>query len=359
MKGIYVHIPFCKSRCTYCDFFSTTQLEQREEYVQTVLKEIAKRVPDNEEITTIYFGGGTPSMLTITQIERLLDALLAKTPTIPAEITLEANPGDLTLDKLKALKQMGINRLSIGVQTFDDIELKLLGRRHNSNQARQAVHDAQTAGFDNISIDLMYALPGQTMRIWKQNIQRALSLHVQHISCYCLSYEDGTPITLQLEDGIIQQADEETENKMYDELCAQLGANGFTHYEVSNFALPGKQSRHNSSYWNNTPYIGLGAGAHSYDGTTRRWNTADLAAYVKHMLSDSLYWEEEVLTDEQKNIEHIMLGLRTNGGIALTDELCAKARPMINEGLLKLQDGHIVATQSGLHILNRIIEQLI
>ena len=359
MIGIYVHIPFCKSRCLYCDFFSTTQLERREEYVQALLKEIAERVPDNEQITTIYFGGGTPSLLEIEQIERLLTALLTKSPTPPIEITLEANPGDLTLDKLLALRKMGINRLSIGVQSFDNAELQLLGRRHNAEQARQAVRDAQTAGFDNISIDLMYALPDETITTWKRDINEALALNVQHISCYCLSYESGTPLTNKLNAGQIVSVDEDIENRMYDELCKTLTANGFIHYEVSNFALPKKQAKHNTSYWNNIPYIGLGAGAHSYDGHKRRWNIADLEAYVKRMLSGSEYWEEEMLTEEQKNIEHVMLGLRTNLGIPLTNDLKVKAQPMIEKGLLKIKDGNIIATQSGLHILNRIIEQLI
>ncbi len=359
MKGVYVHIPFCKSRCAYCDFFSTTQLERREEYVQALLSEIAARVLDNDPIDTIYFGGGTPSLLETEQIERLLNALLAKTPTLPQEITLEANPGDLTLEKLTALKRLGINRLSIGVQSFNDAELRLIGRRHNAAQAIQAVRDAQTAGFDNISIDLIYALPEQSIESWRETIHTALQLGVQHISCYCLSYEDGTPLTRLLDDGKISRVDEDTENKLYDELCETLTANRFVHYEVSNFALPGRQSKHNSSYWNNTPYIGLGAGAHSYDGQNRRWNIANLAAYVRPMLSHSKYWEEETLTEEQKTIEQIMLGLRTKEGITLTEELKPKAQPLIAQGLLKQKDANIIATQSGLHILNRIIEQLI
>ena len=359
MKGVYIHIPFCKSRCAYCDFFSTTQLERREEYVQALLREIAARVPDNEPIDTIYFGGGTPSILETEQIERLLNALLKKSTTPPKEITLEANPGDLNLEKLTALKRLGINRLSIGIQSFNDAELRLIGRRHNAAQAIQAVNDAQTAGFDNISIDLIYALPEQTMESWRETIHTAIQLGVQHISCYCLSYEDGTPLTRLLDDGKISRTDEDTENKLYDELCETLTANSFIHYEVSNFALPNRQSKHNSSYWNNTPYIGLGAGAHSYDGQTRRWNIADLAAYVRRMLSDSKYWDEESLTEEQKAIEHIMLGLRTSEGITLTEELKPKAQPLIEQGLLKQTDTNIIATQSGLHILNRLIEQLI
>ena len=358
MIGVYVHIPFCKRRCKYCDFFSTTQLGRREAYVQALLQEIDERVPATD-IATIYFGGGTPSLLETEQIAQLLQALLNKTTTEPTEITLEANPGDLTPDKLQALRQIGINRLSIGVQSFDDEQLRFLGRRHNAEQARQAVRDAQAAGFDNISIALIYALPGETMTTWHRDIDEALNRNVQHISCYCLSYEPGTPLTKLLESGQVTQTDEEVENTMFDELRSQLQEHGFEHYEVSNFALPGFRARHNSSYWNDTPYIGLGAGAHSYDGQVRRWNIANLAAYVKRVSSHSTYWEEEVLTDEQKAIEHIMLGLRTRDGIALTAELRAKAQHLIADGLLREENGQLIATPSGLHILNRIIEQLI
>lgn len=326
--------------------------------MQALLQEIDERVPATD-IATIYFGGGTPSLLETEQIAQLLQALLNKTTTEPTEITLEANPGDLTPDKLQALRQIGINRLSIGIQSFDDEQLRFLGRRHNAEQARQAVRDAQAAGFDNISIDLIYALPGETMTTWHRDIDEALNRNVQHISCYCLSYEPGTPLTKLLESGQVTQIDEEVENAMFDELCSQLQEHGFEHYEVSNFALPGFRARHNSSYWNDTPYIGLGAGAHSYDGQVRRWNIANLAAYVKRVLSHSTYWEEEVLTDEQKAIEHIMLGLRTRDGIALTAELRAKAQHLIADGLLQEENGQLIATPSGLHILNRIIEQLI
>lgn len=347
------------SRCTYCDFFSTTNLPRREEYVQALLKEIADRVPDNNAISTIYFGGGTPSILETEQIARLLNALLGKTPVQPTEITLEANPGDLNLDKLKALRAIGFNRLSIGIQSFDDTELRFIGRRHNAIQARQAVAEAQKTGWNNISIDLIYALPGQTMETWRRNITSALELGVQHISCYCLSYENGTPLTRLMKEGRLKPTDEQTENNMYDELCSTLKNHGFIHYEVSNFALPGREAQHNSSYWNNTPYIGLGAGAHSYDGESRRWNIADLDTYITHIADGKPYWEDEQLTDEQKKIEHIMLSLRTRRGLKLTNELQAKAQPMIDKGLLSLSNGFITATQEGLHILNRIIEQLI
>ncbi len=354
--GVYIHVPFCKSRCIYCDFFSTTQLEKREEYVQAVVAEAQQRITQSADIQTVYFGGGTPSLLSVEQIERILTAI---NPVNAVEITLEANPGDLNLDKLRALRNIGINRMSIGIQSFRDEELRFLERRHTAQEARDAVLKAQKAGFDNISIDLIYALPGQTMETWQYNIAEALKLNVQHISCYCLTFETQSRLYRLASEGKITPADEELENAMYDELCKTLTANGYTHYEVSNFSKPNCRSQHNSSYWNNTPYIGLGAGAHSYDEQKRRWNIADLSAYVKHLLSMSKYWEEELLTPEQKEMEHIMLGLRTCEGISITNDLLAKAQPFLHSGQLAITDNRLHATQQGLHILNRIIEALV
>ena len=356
MLSVYVHIPFCKSRCLYCDFFSTTRLDLREQYVQALIREAQSRLTTNgQKLTTIYFGGGTPSILNVEQIQRILSVIY---PTNAIEITLEANPGDLSLDKLQALRAIGINRLSIGIQSFRDDELRLLGRRHNAQQAIDAVRLAQQTGFDNISIDLMYAIPGQTLDDWQFNNRQALDLHVQHISCYCLTYEPHTRLTQLVESGKLTPADEDTENQMYDVLCDKLAANGYEHYEVSNFALKNYHSRHNSAYWNDTPYIGLGAGAHSYDGTTRRWNIDDLQAYINAIANGSRYWEEEHLTSEQKSMEHIMLGLRTSDGIPVSDTLFAKAQPYLNSGHLTITDNHLVATRSGLHILNRLIDAL-
>lgn len=300
-------------------------------------------------------------MLSVEQLSCILHAVLEHTQCHPIEITMEANPGDLNLDKLRQLREVGFNRLSIGIQSFRDDELRLLGRRHNAEQAREVVRYAQQAGFDNISIDLMYALPGQTLADWQYNIAEALKLNVQHVSCYCLTYEPHTRLSQLVENGTLVPADEDTENAMYDILCSTLSEAGYEHYEVSNFALPNFRSRHNSGYWNDTPYIGLGAGAHSYDGTKRRWNTSNLDDYIQ---SSNLF-EEEILSSEQKAMEHIMLGLRTREGIVLTGELLTKAQPFLNAGELLIQtdsttqEKRLVATQSGLHILNRIIEALV
>ena len=376
MSGIYIHIPFCKSRCAYCDFFSTTQLSRREAYVDALCKEAKRRLATLDSkgstpnpITTIYFGGGTPSLLSPDQIARILHTIDAPQAI---EVTLEANPGDLTPNYLRAVREAGVNRLSIGIQSFDDEVLRLIGRRHTAAEAKAAVKAAKAAGFDNISIDLIYGIPSQystlnsQLSAWEAQIEQALQLGVQHISTYCLSYEEGTRMTRMLEQGEINEVDEDTENAMYDLLVSQLKEAGFEHYEVTNFALSGYRSKHNSSYWNRTPYIGLGAGAHSYDGArTRSWNPDNLEEYIRaqemeetpHSESASTMATYETLTDTDLYNERIMLGLRTAEGIAI-EELhdTALATPFIERGLLRQTDNRFIATISGIHILNRIIE---
>ena len=415
MAGIYIHIPFCKSRCCYCDFFSTTQLERREDYAHAIIAEFNdRRHLITEPIRTIYFGGGTPSQMPVESLRMILEAIIndntgdsynndnldnvsrqsygeadrsneseIRTPcrdkennTTPSyttlhhttpfpdeigdiEITLEANPGDITPEKARAWREMGFNRLSIGIQSFDDDLLRLIGRRHTAAEACEAVRMAQAAGFDNISIDLMYALPTQTMQQWQNDVHTALRLGVQHISSYGLIYEEGTAITKLLYNNKIEPIDEELEMQMYDYLIEQLTAHGFEHYEVSNFALSGRRSRHNSSYWNDTPYLGLGAGAHSYDGQCRQWNIADLDGYISQALTHTLAPEVELLSDEDHHTERVMLGLRTNRGVAKKDIDMRKAEKYIAQGLLEDNGEFVAATTQGFHILNRIIEELV
>jgi oxygen-independent coproporphyrinogen-3 oxidase len=357
MAGVYIHIPFCKSRCKYCDFFSTTHIEKQAQYADALLAEWESRKQElKEEVKTIYIGGGTPSTMdgsTLSKIAQLCAELH------PQEFTLEANPGDITPEKVRAWKNMGINRLSIGIQSFDDGLLQLIGRRHTAEQARQAVAIAQAEGLDNISIDLIYALPSQTMQQWKNDVAEALQLGVQHISTYGLMYEDGTALTTLLEHGVIEAVDEDTEVQMYDHIVEQLTKHGFEHYEVSNFALPNRQSKHNSNYWNDTPYIGLGAGAHSYDGNIRKWNINNLDTYIKQAMVHNLQPEQETLTSNERYTERVMLGLRTNQGIAINEIDTSKAQPYIEQGLLEKKGNRIAATTKGYHILNRIIEDLI
>ena len=356
MAGIYIHIPFCKRRCLYCDFYSTTLLERRAEYVEALLLEIAARKEETgEAIRTIYLGGGTPSTLEAGDIARLLQAVGT---TDAEEITMEVNPGDVTEAYLRDIRQAGINRLSIGIQSFDDELLTLLGRRHNAAQAIEAVRMAQKAGFDNISIDLMYALPTQTMSQWQADIETAVSLNIQHISSYGLMYEEGTALTLRVEKGELEVQEEEMENAMYDYLCKRLKQAGFVHYEVSNFALKGFEAKHNSSYWDGTPYIGIGAAAHSYNPPARSWNPDDLNAYIRGIKAGTLQQESETLTETDRYNERIMLGLRTNKGVA-RELIHGDVDTHIEAGLLReTKDGRIIATQEGLHILNWIIEDL-
>jgi oxygen-independent coproporphyrinogen-3 oxidase len=371
MAGIYIHIPFCKSRCKYCDFFSTTHLSRRDEYVSALLREWQMRQQAffallqerQETVNTIYIGGGTPSTLDISSLQLILDQVLHSLKRVNLEevreITLEVNPGDVTAEKAAAWRSMGINRLSMGVQSFSDTLLQLMGRRHSAQQAREVVATAKAAGFDNLSIDLMYALPSQTIEQWQQDVAQALLLGVQHISSYGLIYEEGTILTTLLENGVIQAVDEDLEMQMYDYLVNQLTAHGYEHYEVSNFALPGRQSQHNSSYWCDTPYLGLGAGAHSYDGLSRWWNPSNLDTYIADAQTHTLQAEQEELTAEARHMERIMLGLRTNQGIAIELVDSAKAEYYIQQGLLYLEGDRLIATTQGFHILNRIIEDLV
>ncbi len=358
MAGIYVHIPFCYSRCSYCGFFSTTELSQRSIYVDALLKEYQLRadyLPQGEPVRTIYIGGGTPSQLANKDLERLLRAL----PVAEAEeVTIEANPSDMTEAKLRAWREMGINRLSIGVQSFDEGMLAFLNRRHGSKQAKKVIRLAQDIGYTNISIDLMYAMPYQTMERWQADIETALSFGVQHISSYCLSYEQGTPLWRLREKGGLRETDDELANEMYAYLCQRLNEAGYKHYEVSNFALPGYNSRHNSSYWNDTPYIGLGAGAHSYNGRSRQWNVDNLHKYLREIMNGKVPFKRERLTDTQRYNEHVMLGLRTSKGIEATDELLKKAQPYIATGKLSHTEGQLIATLDGINILNTIITDL-
>lgn len=410
MAGVYVHIPFCKSRCKYCDFYSTTLLGRRGKYVDAVMEEWAmsqeitqtdktkqnlscatgaqtaksihlddarRIVPTTlatQVIETIYIGGGTPSLLEVEDMRRLLEVL----PVASAkEVTIEANPSDITHEKAKAWKAMGVNRLSIGIQSFNDDMLRLIGRRHTAEQAREAVRIAREEGFENISVDLIYGLPrgikneelrmkngklceaDNAVELLQRDVEELLRQEVEHISTYCLSYEEGTAITRMLERGEIEEVDEDTENRMFDYIVEQLTKAGYEHYEVSNFARPGRRSRHNSSYWNDTPYIGLGAGAHSYDGVHRYWNPSDIDLYIKGALAHDLQREQETLTDEQRHTERVMLGLRTAEGIAQSDVDEAKALPYLRRGLLRAEGNRIAATTKGYHILNRIIEDLI
>lgn len=359
MNGIYIHIPFCKSRCLYCDFYSTTLLELRGKYVDALLQEwqTTPCVDIADSVSTVYVGGGTPSQLEIDDLRRLMQPIL-QVAQVDAEITIEVNPGDMTEKYAKGLREIGFNRLSMGVQSFHDSLLTTIGRRHNSQQAQHAIRIAQEAGFNNKSIDLMYGLPGQTLAMLKDDIATALKSDIQHISTYCLSYEDGTPLTRLRDQGQVQEQDDETLNEMYDTLCEILEENGWEHYEVSNFTKDNHASQHNSSYWTSVPYIGLGAGAHSFDGKKRWWNKPDIEAYIQGAAQLMFPREEEILSAEQQREEAIMLGLRTSEGVKKkwVKGKEKEVEKWIASGHLRYtESGNIAATQQGWHLLNTII----
>ena len=368
MAGIYIHIPFCRSRCIYCGFYSTTALDLRQRYVDALCREMEIRGTrkeeggkrNDEEIETIYLGGGTPSQLTPSQLRQLFIYINKVYPlTSEREITIEVNPDDVTVEFAALLQQLPVNRVSMGIQTFDDQRLRFLHRRHTSRQAIEAVSILRAAGINNLSIDLMYGFPGETLSDWQSDIDSALALNVEHISAYCLMIEEGTPLhrmlkqhngdcplceqRSELQRDCPQCVDEETERQMYYTLIDRLTAAGYEHYEISNFARPGFRSRHNSSYWNGTPYIGLGAAAHSYDIHSRSWNIADINAYIEGIERGERLFEEELIDDDTRYNDAITVGLRTCEGIDLNTlpkkyrDYCMKnARRYLDDGLLEL-----------------------
>lgn len=373
--GIYIHIPFCKSRCIYCGFYSTTNKELKERYVDALIREIHMRKDDFARLgtshspsstSTVYFGGGTPSSLSVCDIERIVGALESTFNGTPSEVTLEMNPDDVTKDYIKAVRQMGINRISMGIQTFDDSRLQFIRRRHNASQAEKAVMAIREEGIHNVSIDLMFGFPNQTMDEWITDIDKAIAMHPTHISAYSLMYEEGTPLFRMLQKGEISQIDDETSLAMYTELINRLTANGYEHYEISNFAMPGYRSVHNSSYWHDTPYLGFGAAAHSYNKDTRSWNIPDLKKYIEYTESGVLPSESEVIDADTHYNDLITTALRTREGLNLDDlpqkyreYALVNARKSISEHLLEATDSHIRLTREGLFVSDMVMSELI
>lgn len=381
MAGIYLHIPFCRSRCIYCGFYSTTQLEWRQRYVDALCREMAIRrffIPESMGIETIYLGGGTPSQLTVEQLKQLFIYInkvygsqfsnhqdgKGKSP----EITIEVNPDDMTEEFAEALKELPVNRVSMGAQTFDDERLRFLKRRHTAEQVRTAVKRLREAGIRNISIDLMYGFPGETLGDWQHDIDAALALEAEHLSAYCLMIEEGTPLYQQVHKGDGSRCvlcDEELERQMYETLIDRLTAAGYEHYEISNFARPGFRSRHNSSYWTGIPYIGLGAAAHTYDGKGRQWNVADIRQYMEGIESGTPCFEREELDEDTHYNDTVTVALRTRDGICL-DNLTRRhrlhfmecARKYIDSGLLQQQGNRVSLTRSGLFVSDMVMSDL-
>ena len=371
MAGIYIHIPFCKQACHYCDFHFSTSVKNKTQLLEALVQEIQLRHTDwqDEPIETIYFGGGTPSVLTVEELHHLLDAVYANFQVIAApEITLEANPDDLSPEYLLALSQTRINRLSIGIQSFFDADLQLMNRAHNAEQAKQSLALA-TQYFDNITLDLIYGMPNMTNDQWLQNIETALSYGIPHISCYALTVEPKTALHSYIQKGQMPPLDEALAAEHFKLLVKLLEANGFVHYEFSNFGKPNYFSQNNSSYWLGKKYLGIGPSAHSFDGQSRSWNVSNNAKYIKAIQSQALYSETEILSLTDRYNEYIMTGLRTIWGVSLDkvekeygvnyiNYLNKQIQSHVQNGLLKIEDGILTTTAQGKFLGDGIVADL-
>ncbi|WP_372774548.1 radical SAM family heme chaperone HemW [Mangrovibacterium sp.] len=373
MAGIYIHIPFCKTKCHYCDFYKSTDFASRPDFLTALHLEIASRKNEilGEEIESIYFGGGTPSVLKVAEISGIVERIASVYSVSPqAEITMECNPDDLTADYLGELKASPVNRLSIGTQSFNDRDLKSMNRRHNGKQAVNAVSEAQKAGFSNISIDLIYGLPQQTLEAWIDNVEQAIALNVQHISAYHLTYHEGTVFYDYLKNGKIKELPDELSFDQFKWLKSALEKAGFEHYEISNFACNGLYSKHNKAYWERKAYLGFGPSAHSFDLKTRRWNVSSLRNYLEAFEQRKPNWETEVLSQQDQYNDYVITSLRTQWGISdhylLTNfeprfekHFKAEAQQFITSNHLVVEEGTYKLTTEGLFISDRIMEQLL
>ena len=373
MAGIYIHIPFCKRRCIYCDFFSTTQSEKKAEYVHALVRELEMRKDyvGDEEIETIYLGGGTPSQLSQEELEEIFAYIYKVYKITPnAEITLEANPDDLTPEYVSMIRTLPINRISMGIQTFQEETLKLLHRRHTARQAIEAFRRCREAGFQNISIDLMYGLPGETLETWEQDLQQAIDLHPEHISAYHLIYEEGTTLWNLREQNKVEEAEEELSLTLFKTLIERLTKAGYQHYEISNFCLPGLHSRHNSSYWTGKKYLGCGPSAHSFDGISRQWNVSSLEKYLEGIRSNQLDFELEELDLYTRYNDFVITSIRTCWGMPLAQlrttygetlyNYCLRmAKPHIEQGVLEIKEDTLILTPQGIFISDGIMSDLL
>jgi oxygen-independent coproporphyrinogen-3 oxidase len=323
--GIYIHIPFCRSRCSYCDFATGMyNAAMAERYVHSLVNEIGswREVEPAETVDTIYFGGGTPSLLSPAQLEALLKVVRQRfSVSADAEVSIEINPGTVTPEALAAFRHLGINRASFGAQTFDDGELARLGRSHTADETRRTFHDLRDAGFDNISFDLIAGLPGQTIERWRRNLDEAFSLRPEHLSFYLLEVHQGTPLASHIKSGLQPQPDDDLAADMYEVMLDRALEAGYEHYEISNLCLPGYESRHNTKYWTAAPYYGFGCSAHSYDGGFRRWaNERDLVRYIEMIEQDrKAIVDETLLTKTDRQAEAVFLGLRMMQGFSFTE----------------------------------------
>ena len=372
MAGIYIHIPFCKQRCTYCDFYTQVAPHLIPDLVDAIVKELHLRKDylKNAAIETIYFGGGTPSVLSFSQFDSIFRAINELFEVNEdAEITFEANPDDLTPEFLSSISPLPFNRVSIGIQSFDDEDLKRVNRRHSGLQAINAVKACQAHGFENISVDLIYGLPSQSLEAWNKQLDIAFNLHVQHISVYGLTYEEGTRLWKQREMGKVNVVADDEMISMYEVLLAKMKENGFEAYEISNFSLPGYRSRHNSAYWQMNPYLGIGPSAHSFDGTSRQWNISSNKKFINALNTGENFFEKEELSQNDRYTDYVMVSLRTTEGISLkyieenfganfVNYCIMNAEKFIQSNKLKFDNNKIYLTYKGIQISNMIISEL-
>lgn len=376
MAGLYVHIPFCATRCSYCGFYSTTKLDLQDRYVDSLCREIALRKEylssystdskaANTIIRTIYIGGGTPSQLSRYSLEKLFHAIDTYLECSPEEVTMEVNPDDVTNDLAETISALHINRISMGAQTFDDNRLKFLNRRHKSFQVERAIDILHEHGVGNISIDLMFGFPGQTCDSWKEDVRRAISLDIQHISAYSLMYEEGTRLYRMLKENMIKEIDEEVSLNMYNELINILCGAGYEHYEISNFAKKGYRALHNSSYWHDIPYLGIGAAAHSYNIKSRQWNVSDINKYIESISHDTVPFTFESIDADTHYNDIVTTELRTSEGIDLSrladkyvQYIVKQAARHVADKTVDINDGHLKLTREGLYISDMIMSDL-
>lgn len=371
MAGIYIHIPFCKQKCSYCDFhFSTTFEVYRQEMIDAICAEIIQRKSyiNKESISSIYFGGGTPSILTETEINQLLSTIRDHFSIEEGiEITLEANPDDIQFEVAKSWFQAGINRLSIGLQSFKQSDLEWMNRAHNMQQSHDAVPIAQSAGFTNLSIDLIYGLPNLTLEEWKNHIDIAIKLGVNHISAYCLTVENKTELHKLVETGKIIPASEDMQSDQFQLLVNRLVEHEFEQYEISNFCAPNHEAKHNSNYWKGINYIGVGPSAHSFNGISRSWNIRNNQLYIKKSKQGAIFWETEILSPQNQLNELLLTGLRTKYGVETKrihafemdlTQFWLDVETFKSDSLIYQTDTHIYLTETGKLQADRIASDL-
>ncbi len=368
MSGIYIHIPFCKQACHYCDFHFSTSMKLKGQLVEALLKELEQRSSYLQEapLSSVYFGGGTPSLLDREELEAVFQKIHQLFSLKEnAEITLEANPDDLSEEKLKILRDTPVNRLSIGIQSFFDEDLEFMNRAHNAREAHACIEKAQQYGFDNLTVDLIYGAPTTSDEHWLANLNRLFEYNIPHLSCYCLTVEPRTALAHMVKAGKVAAVDDEQAGRQFDLLMEKMAENGYEHYEISNFAKPNWYAVHNSNYWKGVPYLGIGPSAHSYNGFSRQWNVANNVKYIKALNGEGPLFEVEELTPEQRYNEYVMTGLRTKWGVNLEKidssfhtYFLKEIHPFVEEGKIKEEQGTYVLTHAGKHMADRIAMEL-